>query len=159
MSLLATLKLVPPPNTKPQTPIEHSRQKLIKKLREQLLMVEAELGGKPYQRTRSAWVPNYDAEPETVQIPIRIRQWWHVTVSGTVLFTVRYGMKLIALDADKAAIEVPTLRALPNVITTVMQAVDEGELDSQLEQLTDEHRAKLRSRVRTPKVVMRRNRR
>lgn len=156
MSLLATLKLVPPPKTKPQTPIEFSRQKLIRRLREQLLMVEAELGGKPYKRTRSAWVPNYDGEPETVQIPIRIKQWWHVTVSGTVFFTVRYGLKLIELDADKAAIEVPSLRSLPNVITTVMQAVEDGELDSQLERLSDEHRAKIRSRSPSPKVIVRR---
>ena len=49
-----------------------------------------------------------------------------------MLITVRYGAKLLPIANGMTAIEVGALAELPNTITTVIQAVDAGELDSEL---------------------------
>jgi hypothetical protein len=48
------------------------------------------------------------------------------------LLTVRYGAKLLPIANGMTAIEVCSLSELPNTITTVMQAVDAEELDTEL---------------------------
>ena len=52
--------------------------------------------------------------------------------AGSVLLTVRYGAKLLPIANGMAAIEVGSLADLPNTITTVLKAVDAGELDTEL---------------------------
>ena len=132
MALLTTLKVVAKPNFTPTTAEERRRHKLIVKLQEQLCLAEAQLGGSPYMRMR--WVDTVDGqgEPHRVQRPVRIKQWWCKNVAGSVLLTVRYGAKLLPIANGMTAIEVGSLADLPNTITTVIQAVDGGELDTEL---------------------------
>ena len=50
-----------------------------------------------------------------------------------ILFSLRYGAKPIALNKDgKSAVEVGKLERLPEVITILIKAVQDGELDAQL---------------------------
>ena len=132
MAHLETLKVVAKPNFNPTTAEERRRHKLIVKLQEQLCLAEAQLGGSPYKRMR--WVDQVDGqgEPNKVQRPVRIKQWWLKNAAGSVLLTVRYGAKLLPIANGMTAIEVGALAELPNTITTVIQAVDAGELDSEL---------------------------
>ena len=132
MAHLETLKVVAKPNFNPTTAEERRRHKLIVKLQEQLCLAEAQLGGSPYMRMR--WVDTVDGqgEPHRVQRPVRVKQWWFKNVAGSVLLTVRYGAKLLPIANGMTAIEVGSLAELPNTITTVIQAVDAGELDSEL---------------------------
>ena len=132
MAHLETLKVVAKPNFNPSTAEERRRHKLIVKLQEQLCLAEAQLGGSPYMRMR--WVDKVDGqgEPHRVQRPVRVKQWWFKNAAGSVLLTVRYGAKLLPIANGMTAIEVGSLAELPNTITTVIQAVDAGELDSEL---------------------------
>jgi hypothetical protein len=129
---LETLKVVAKPNFNPTTAEERRRHKLIVKLQEQLCLAEAQLGGSPYRRMR--WVDTVDGqgEPHRVQRPVRVKEWWCKNVAGSVLLTVRYGAKLLPIANGMAAIEVGSLADLPNTITTVLKAVDAGELDTEL---------------------------
>ncbi len=60
--------------------------------------------------------------------------WWRIGANGQYVFFVRAGQKPIEFEKGKAAIAVPSLEKLPNVIDTVIQAVRAGELDDQLAQ-------------------------
>ena len=55
-------------------------------------------------------------------------------MDGSFLFTVRSGSKAIEFEKGKAGVSVPTLDKLPAVIDTLIAAVRNGELDSQLAQ-------------------------
>ena len=132
MALLEKLKVVANPNTQQKTAEQFRRSKLIMKLQEQLALAEAELGGRAYKRMRWVTAVNDDGNPSRVQRAVRIKQWWYKSASGAVLLTVRYGAKPIAISNGMAAIEVGKLEQLPDVIQTVIKAVDDGALDSEL---------------------------
>ena len=138
MAHLATLKIVNKPTLSPHTAEERKRHKLILKLQEQLSMVECHLNGTTYARHKWVTVADFEGEPERVQRPVRLKQWWFKDAAGTVLFAVRYGAKHVELAKDKAAIEVGTMDKLPAVIRTVIKAVAEGELDAQLATIINE---------------------
>lgn len=135
MGHLDTLNIVAKPITKPSTPDEQKRLKLIAKLQEQLSMIEAELGGKRYERSKWVLVPDYDGNPVREQVPIRIKKWWYKDMIGNVLFSLRYGAKIINISGGNNAIEVGTLDKLPDIIKTVIKAVSDGELDNQFSSL------------------------
>ena len=138
MAHLDTLKIVAKPNFQPNTAEEHRRHKLIIKLQEQQCLAEAQLGGTPYRRMR--WITAVDGqgEPTRQQRPVRLKQWWFKDRSGTLLFAVRYGAKILPITKDKSAFEVGSLEQLPTVIKTLIQAVDAGELDTQLAAIKSE---------------------
>ena len=155
MAHLATLKIVNKPTLNPQTAEERKRHKLILKLQEQLAMVECHINGNTYARHKWVTVADYDGEPERVQRPVRLKQWWFKDSAGRVLFAVRYGAKHIELAKDKAAIEVGTIDKLPAVIRTVIKAVAEGELDGQLATIINERQ--FLPRDKTGKALKKRN--
>ena len=147
MAHLATLKIVNKPTLSPHTAEERKRHKLILKLQEQLSMVECHLNGTTYARHKWVTVADYDGEPERVQRPVRLKQWWFKDAASTVLFAIRYGAKHVELAKDKAAIEVGTIDKLPAVIRTVIKAVAEGELDAQLATIINERQFLPRNKV------------
>ena len=80
----------------------------------------------------------FTVEPTRQQRPVRLKQWWFKDRSGTLLFAVRYGAKILPITKDKSAFEVGSLEQLPTVIKTLIQAVDAGELDTQLAAIKSE---------------------
>ena len=54
---------------------------------------------------------------------------------GNVLFSLRYGVKIINISGTNNAIEVGTIDKLPTIIKTIIKAVSEGELDNQFSSL------------------------
>ena len=132
MALLEKLKVVANPNTQQKTAEQFRRSKLITKLQEQLALAEAELGGRAYKRMRWVTAVNDEGNPSRVQRAVRIKQWWYKSTSGSVLLTVRYGAKPIAISNGMTAIEVGKFEQLPDIIQLVIKAVDDGELDNEL---------------------------
>ena len=132
MALLETLKVVANPANQPKTAEHARRTKLIRKLEEQKALAEAKLGGDPYHRMRWVNIVNHEGEPIRIQRQVRIKQWWCKNATGNVLMTLRYGSKSLAISKGMNAIEVGKLEELPTTIQTIIQAVDDGELDSEL---------------------------
>lgn len=144
MALLEKLKVVASPNNLQKTAEHFRRDKLIVKLQEQLALAEGHLGGNAYKRMRWVTAVNAEGEPIRMQRPVRLKQWWNKAPNGQLLFTLRYGATPIAISNGLSAIEVGTLEELPKVITTVITAVDEGELDTQLAAIAKERSFKKR---------------
>ena len=138
MGHLDTLNIVAKPNMRPVTAEEQKRHKLIIKLQEQLNMIEAELNGTSYKRMKWVTSPNIHGEPERIQRPVRVKQWWMRDRTGNVVFAVKYGAKPIHISKDKSAIQVNSTADLPAVINTLIRAVDAGELDVQLSDIAKE---------------------
>ena len=101
-------------------------------------MIEAELNGTSYKRMKWVTLPNIHGEPERIQRPVRIKQWWMRDRTGNVVFAVKYGAKPIHIQKDKCAIQVSNISDLPAVINTLIRAVDAGELDVQLSSIAKE---------------------
>ena len=138
MGHLDALTIVAKPNLRPVTAEDQKRHKLIIKLQEQLSMVEAELSGKTYKRLKWVTLPNIHGEPERIQRPVRVKQWWMKDRTGNVLFALKYGAKPIQIAKDKSAIQVASTAELPAIINTLIRAVDAGELDVQLAEIKNE---------------------
>jgi hypothetical protein len=68
-----------------------------------------------------------------VEIPKRIREWWFRNDAGKVCVSVRYGTKVIELAKGKHSVEVENALALVKALETIKSAVEQGELDTQIE--------------------------
>ena len=80
-SLLNTLKLVAATRDNKVSPEMQRRQKLIKKIDEQILLAHAALNGETYSPTKFKNVVNAEGITEYKQMPKRIRAWWWETGS------------------------------------------------------------------------------
>ena len=80
------------------------------------------------------WVvaPNAEGEPVRIQRPVRLKKWLFRKSLGEVLLSIRYGTKTLAIADGMTAIAVGKVESLPAIISTVMQAVEVGELDEEL---------------------------
>ena len=66
----------------------------------------------------------------------RVRAWWRTDATGAVVLTVHYGAKPIEFAPGKAAIAVGKKEKLVPTIETVIAAVEAGELDTVLAQMS-----------------------
>ena len=89
-SLMSTLKLVAATRENKVSPVLQRRQKLIKKLDEQILLATAALNGETYQSTKFKNVVNAETgETEYKQVAKKLRIWWWRNEAGKVnLFCV-----------------------------------------------------------------------
>jgi len=72
-----------------------------------------------------------------VELHKRVRQWWFVADNGKPCLNVRYGAKLIEITKGKSTVEVGTTTELVPTLEIIKGAVEAGELDTQLEQVSD----------------------
>jgi hypothetical protein len=138
MALLETLKVVASSINQTPTAEQARRNKLIMKLQEQLCLAQAQLGGTAYKRMRWVTIADAQGEPQRIQRPVRLKQWWYQGLTGSIFLTLRYGARPIAIAKGKTAIEVGQIAELPKVLQTIIEAVDAGELDTQLADLAAE---------------------
>lgn len=128
MSVLSSLKLV---EFKPVTPSAefNRRRKLIEKIDEQI-----HLANDPaYTPTKARRVKGEDGIERVIEAPKRIKCWWHKSLDGRVLLTLRYGSRPLELAKGKAAIECENVTGVAATLTSIKQAVADGELDELLE--------------------------
>jgi hypothetical protein len=67
-----------------------------------------------------------------VEVPKRIREWWFKNEQGKMCVSIRYGTQTIELAKGKGSIEVDSASALIRALELVKQAVESGELDTQI---------------------------
>jgi hypothetical protein len=136
MSMLSNLKLVVSKREKGTNPIVQRRMKLSNKIYEQIQLAEAKKQGGTYAPIRLKNVTNkITGERHTIESPKRIREWWFINSSGKINLQIKYGTKPISLDAKgtKNAIEITTGDELIDALKTLKLAVEQGELDQQIE--------------------------
>ena len=133
MSTIATLKLSTSKKSQVMNPAAQRRNKLCKKLWEQIQLAQAHLEGKEFTTTRFRTVTDQDGLRRSVELPKRVRAWWWNGDNGKIALNVRYGAKVVELAKGKSTIEVATATDLIPTLELIKRAVEAGELDTQIE--------------------------
>lgn len=136
MSILSSLKVIARPKIEPKPPILGKRLKLIEKLDEQQAMAQAMLDGQVYEAFKDKKVKDPETgERKTVRTRKAVRPWYFDD-NEHYYFEIKVGLKTLELEKGKAAIDVGKKEDLPTVISTIIKAVESGELDAQILQLS-----------------------
>lgn len=134
MSVLSTLKLTNAKRPQAMPAVVIRRNKLVKKLHEQIQLAEAQQAGETFSAKRLKNVRNAETGlTTTVEVAKRVRAWWWTGESGKLCLNVKYGSNTLELGKGKFAIELGGAAELVPVLSTLKAAAEAGELDSQIE--------------------------
>ena len=134
MSTLDSLKLTTAKKPTHIPAIVFRRNKLSNKLWEQIQLAKSQIDGTPFVVTKFKSVKDKETGlRKQVEIPKRIREWWFRNDAGKVCVSVKYGTKVIELAKGKHSVEVDNAQSLVKVLETIKSAVEQGELDAQIE--------------------------
>ena len=126
MSVLKSLTFTALPSVVANPTLDR-RTKIIARLEEQKALAK-DLNYKRTIRRRE----DKDGTKVLVEKQQRVLPWWRAAPNGSYALAIRLG-NLVEFDKGKTAIAVPSLDKLPSVIDTLISAIRNGELDSQLE--------------------------
>ncbi len=131
---MSSLKLVSAKRPTQMPQVQIRRNKLVGKIHHQIKLAEALSMGSNYAPTRLRSVRDrHTGETKTLEMPMRVRQWWFVCDSGSVVLQVKYGSKVIDISKGKNSIEIKDGNHLIEVLNAVKTATLNGELDVQIE--------------------------
>ena len=134
MSTLNTLKIVSATKPRAVPQVVRRRRKLLERLEQQRQLAVARMNGEHYAPKRLRSFTHADTGERIVkEVPVRIKSWWWTGERGETLLAIKYGSRSIELAKGKSAIEVGTEDKLCSTIDAVIAAVNNGELDAQLE--------------------------
>jgi ABC-type phosphate/phosphonate transport system ATPase subunit len=134
MTALSGLKLTAA--TKPQqiSGVQLRRNKMAKRIWEQVELAKAQQAGTTFAPTRFRTVVENDTGiRKQIETHKRVKQWWFITDTGKLAITLRYGSKVIELAKGKSAVEIANEKELVPVLETLKGAVLAGELDQQID--------------------------
>lgn len=130
MSLLQALKVVTSKRPTQLSPIQYRRNKLIKKLHEQLECAKAKVDGRDCFLKRNRAGKNKETgERFQIELQYKVKQWWYTNDDGKTILELRYGSRLIEITKGKTGIEVENTNTLVETIELLKRAVEAGELD------------------------------
>jgi len=143
---LSTLKFVNAKRLVSKTdPTQFRRQKMIKKLDEQIEMASALVEGRLPLITRTRRVRDSETnERQIVESTASVRQWWFVSETGKTAVQLRYGSRVITLAKNRNAVEVSGNGELLATLQTLKTAVAAGELDQEIAVAADMVRARFK---------------
>lgn len=142
MAALDSLKFVTAKLAKGMEPKQMRRNKMSKKIREQLDIAEAEIAGFTHTATKKRSIMNSTTGlMESVEVPKRLKPWWWVQDNGKWCLMLRYGSKPLEISKGKNAIEVGGLDDLVAKLKIIKTAVEAGELDTHMEALSTQLKA------------------
>ena len=128
MSILTALVFVPLPRNTVADPLIQRRATFIKQLEQQRELARDE----GFEPTKRKWVVMADGSKQLVTVPKRVKRWWRMDAQGTCFLVLRYGNRVITLNAGRTAIAVGAKSKLVQVIDTVINATKAGEMDAVL---------------------------
>lgn len=133
-TLLNTLKLTAARKIRAMPDVIKRRNKLLSKLGEQRALAAAIQSGEHFNPRRLRSFKDADTGARVVkEVPVRIKPWFWTGEKGELLLAVQYGSRQIELSKGKTAIDVGSEKNLLTVLDTVIAAVQNGELDVQIE--------------------------
>ncbi len=133
-SALATLKLTTARKPRALPDVVKRRNKLINKLTDQRELAIAVIEGRNFTPQRLRTVVDRTTGERTVrEMPVRIKAWWWTGEKNETLLSVFYGSKTLELSKGKSAIEIASVKELPAVFDTLINAALNSELDAQIE--------------------------
>ena len=134
MAALASLKLGSAVKPTHMPSVQVRRNKLIKRLWEQMELARAQAAGTQFAPIKfRSYQDKETGLRKQVETTKRVKQWWFVADSGKLVLSVRYGTKLLELAKGKWAVEVGTEKELVPTLELLKGAVLAGELDTAIE--------------------------
>jgi len=134
MSALNALKLVAAqkPTSLPQ--VQQRRNKLVKRIWEQIELAKAEQAGTTFAPTKfRTYTDKETGVRKQVEISKRVKAWWFTADNGKLALSVRFGPKVLELAKGKYAVEIANSGEIINVLEVVKTAVQNGELDAAID--------------------------
>jgi hypothetical protein len=137
-AILSSLKLVNAKRQNSVDPIEFRRQKLIRKIDEQILLCQAVQNGTVHVVKRQRKVTDeLTGDVQSITVERSVRPMWFTSSNGKKVLQLSYGSKVIELMKGKNAIEVNDDQSLLDVLLSVRGAIEGGELDVQIGTASD----------------------
>ena len=110
------------------------RNKLSNKLWEQIQLAKSQIDGTTFAVKKFRTIKDKETGlRKSVEVNKRLREWWFKNEVGKVCVSVKYGTKVIELAKGKHSVEVSSAEELVKALSIIKQAVEAGELDSQIE--------------------------
>ena len=130
-TVLSSLKVINAVKQVTNDSTQFRREKLCKKLDEQINLAVAVSEGNTYTVKRQRNIKDKDSGlTTTVEVNKRVRQWWFVNRdTNKVALQLRYGTKVIEFAKGKNAIEVNSGEELITTLQKLRTATMSGELD------------------------------
>lgn len=131
---LAGLKLTAAQKSTSINPVQQRRNKMSKRLWEQIQLAKAQAEGGQF--TPSKFRTVVDSETglrKSVEVPKRVKAWWFTAENGKTAIAVRYGARSLELAKGKYAVEIASPADLIPTLELIKTAIEAGELDTQLE--------------------------
>jgi hypothetical protein len=150
MGNLDTLKLTDATRPKNQPPVVERRNKLSKKLWEQMELAKARNAGTNFTVKRFRTLKDLEGNVRSVERDKRIKPWWFTSNSGTLCVQVFYGSKALELASGKTAIEARDLAHVVEILGLIKKEVELGTLDAAIE--TASHLLRSRFEMDIPKT-------
>lgn len=142
MTALASLKLIAAKRPVQLSPVVQRRNKVAKRIWEQIELAKAKQNGNSYAPTKQRTVTDAaTGERKTMTVPKRIKEWFFVSDTGKLCVQLRYGAKIVEIAKGKTAVELASGDDLVPVLETLKAAVEGGELDAQLESVSSKLKA------------------
>ncbi len=133
MGNLDTLKLTDATRPKNQPPVVDRRNKLSKKLWEQMELAKARNTGTNFTVKRFRTIKDLEGNVRSVERAKRIKPWWFTSNNGTLCVQVFYGSKVLELASGKTAIEARDLAHVVEILGLIKHEVELGTLDAAIE--------------------------
>ena len=141
MSVLKGLNFTAVARTNTASPEQQRRNKLIVHLREQLDILKADIAGTTYIVKKRRWQLTEDGQKLKVEGEKRLKRWWTKGADGALVFSVRWGSKLIEFERGKSGIVAADLPVLAQIIERLIAATEAGELDPMITSINKQRAA------------------
>jgi hypothetical protein len=134
MTALSGLKLTAAQKATSLPPVQQRRNKLVKRIWEQIELARAEQAGTTFAPVKlRSYTDKESGVRKQVESNKRVKAWWFTADNGKLSLSVRFGPKVLELAKGKYAVEVADKADLINTLEVVRTAVDNGELDAAIE--------------------------
>jgi len=134
MNALNALKLVAAQKPTSLPAVQQRRNKLVKRIWEQIELAKAEQNGTTFAPVKFRSVTDKETGlRRSVEVSKRVKPWWFATDSGKLALSIRFGPKVLELAKGKYAVEVANSSDIVNVLEVVKTAVLDGELDTAID--------------------------
>ena len=134
MGTLNTLKLTAALKPRQFSPVQQRRNKLVRRIDEQIELASAQLQGKHFSAVKVRNITDKETGVRrAVESSKRVKAWWFKQDNGKLALSVRYGAKVLELAKGKFAVEVTAEKELVPTLEVVKSAVEAGELDTAIE--------------------------
>ena len=113
-------------------PIMIRRQRLVERLEEQRQLAK----DPTYAPMVRRWKKSENGVRQPVDSYRRIKPWWRLDATGSLVLVLKKGLKTLELEKGKAGIVVGSADRLEGVLNTLIAAAKAGELDGALNEAT-----------------------